>query len=51
MSNPTSTALLAQEHLVTAATVASLELLRRAILIWIVLVSVLALDVVLVVHI
>ena len=48
MSNPTSRALLAQEHLVVA--IAPLELLRRAILIWVVIVGVLAPDVVFVVH-
>ena len=51
MSKPTSRALRAQKHLIAAlATVAALELLRSVILVWVVLVSVLAPDVVLVVH-
>ena len=48
MSSPTTTGSLTQKHLIVVT--ASSELLRRAILIWVVLVSVLAPDIVLVVH-
>ena len=46
MSDPLSTARPAEEHLVPTA----LELFRSGVLIWVVLVSILAVDVVLVVH-
>ena len=48
MSSPTSKALLAQEHLVVVT--ASAELLRSIILVWVIVVSVLASDVMVVVH-
>ena len=52
MSDPRSTARPAEEHLVVVVVVAptALELARSGILIWVVLVSILATDVVLVVH-
>lgn len=50
MSNPTSRGLLAQAHLVVTIAPTALELIRSGILIWVVLVSVHAPDVVLVVH-
>ena len=52
MSNPPSTARPAEEHLVVVVIVAptALELARSGVLIWVVLVSILAADVVLVVH-
>ena len=48
MASPALRALLAQEHLVVVT--ASSELLRSVILVWVVLVSVLAADVMLVIH-
>ena len=53
MSDPPSTARPAEEHLVVVVVVVAptaLELARSGILIWVVLVSILAADVVLVVH-
>ena len=50
MSNTTLKALVAQERLVTAAAVASLELLRSVVSIRVVLIGVLASDVVLIIH-
>ena len=48
MSSPIMSGLLAQKHLIVVTTAS--ELLRRAILIWVVLFSALAPDVVLIVH-
>ena len=51
MSDPPSTARPAEEHLVVVVVApTALELARGGILIWVVLVSILATDVVLVVH-